>query len=124
MGRAAWYPTMWNAQDTRAPSKLLARRAARRGRPEFKAKFPRSFVIGPLVITHERPWFVPEELFVYTPHSALRGRRGLASMWIDVHALANWFQWCNPFWVEALPRAVHCGPVESDPGQYLGCRDP
>jgi hypothetical protein len=76
MGRVAWYPTMWNAQERRPASKLLARRVARRGRPEFKATFPRRYVIGDLVIIHERPRFVPEELFVYGLRSALRERRG------------------------------------------------
>ena len=126
MGRAAWFPTMWNVQHKRAGSQLLARRVARRGTPAFKTLYPRRWVLetlqGPLVITHERPLHVPEELYVYTVRSALRKRRELASMWIDVHALENCFQWCNPWWAEALPRAVHCGPVESDPGQYLGCR--
>jgi hypothetical protein len=127
MGRSYWFPTEWNVVLKRTGSELLARRVARRGTPAFKALFPRRWVLetlqGPLVLTHERPRYVPEQLFVYTEVSAFRELSALALMWIDVHELENFFRYCNPFWAAAVPRVIHSWPVESDPGEYLGSRD-
>jgi hypothetical protein len=126
MGRAFWYPTMWS-QERRPGSQLLARRVARRATAAFQALFPRRWALeteeGLLVLTHKRPRYVPEELFVYTEVSALRERRARALMWIDVHELENFFQYYNWLWAAAVPRAIYRWFVESDPGQYLGWRD-
>jgi hypothetical protein len=130
MGRAFWYPTMWS-QERRPGSQLLARRVARRETRAFKALFPRTWVLytleGLLVLTHQRPRYVPEQLFVYTEVSALRERRAVKLMWIDVHAHENFFQYCNSGWAAAVPRAIHqwCDkwPAQCGPGQYLGSRD-
>ena len=126
MGRAYWYPTMWS-QERRPGSQLLARRVARRATAAFQALFPRTRGLctleGLLVLTHKRPRYVPEELFVYTEVSALRERRARAQMWIDVHELENFLQYYNSGWAAAVPRAIYRGFAESDPGQYLGSRD-
>ena len=126
MGRVYWYPEMWS-QERRPGSQLLARRVARRETPAFKALFPRTWVLetleGLLVLTHQRPRYVPEQLFVYTEVSALRERRARAQMWIDVHELENFFQYHNWLWAAAVPRAIYRWFAESDPGHCLGWRD-
>jgi hypothetical protein len=126
MGRAYWYPTMWS-QERRPGSQLLARRVARRETPAFKALFPRTWVLetleGLLVLTHKRPRFVPEQLFVYTELSAFRERRALALMWIDVHEHANFLKYYSSDWAAAVPRAISRWPAQMWPGPYLGSLD-
>jgi hypothetical protein len=127
MGRVYWFPTEWNVVPKRPGSKLLARRVARRGTSAFKVLVPRRWELqtseGLLVITQKALRYVPEAMYVYTVASAFRERHALAPLWIDVHALENCFQWCNPFWATAVPRAIHSWPAENDPGEYLDSRD-
>jgi len=133
MGKAFWFPTKWSAVRSRPGSKLLARRVARRGTPEFKALFPRRWVLEtvegpPLEITQERPRHVQEQLFVYTnwPETSLARRADSnpelpSALWVDAHSLVQpcWVDWPAP-----ERRAIHewpaALPAESEHGEWLG----